>query len=147
MMLMSRRQCEQRLVSGDTRKQRTTSFPRLQTLQDQILGIVSIISGSLFEGFRKKRNKQERKWQQRSLFRPTRPRSGPCRGWNKRSFSFPYLSGELQTHDEIRLDSCSLTHHFVVLCERIRGRHRVPKRLLNNYKHHRWQRDGSRNHG
>lgn len=44
---------------------------------------------------------------------------------------FPaYLSGELQTHDEIRLDRCSLTRHFVVLCERIRGRHRVPKRLL-----------------
>lgn len=41
-----------------------------------------------------------------------------------------YLSGELQTHDEIRLDRCSLTRHFVVLCERIRGRHRVPKRLL-----------------
>lgn len=127
-------------MSGDTRKQRTTSgeFPRLQTfLQDQILGIITIISGSLFEGFRKKKKikkKQTNKNENGSSARFS-VRLVHARGRVKAKTSAPshfsaYLSGELQTHDEIRLDRCSLTRHFVVLCERIRGRHRVPKRLL-----------------
>lgn len=108
LMRQSRRQCEQRLVSGDTRKQRTTSgeFPRLQTfVQDQILGmILTIISGSLFEGFRKKvTNKKENGSSARFSVRLVH-----VRGRLKTKTSAPrfpaYLSGELQTHDEIRLD-------------------------------------------
>lgn len=123
-------------MSGDTRKQRTTSgeFPRLQTfLQDQILGIITIVSGSLFEGFRKKKkvtNKKENGSSARFSVRLVHARGRVKAKTSAPSCFSAYLSSELQTHDEIRLDRCSLTRHFVVLCERIRGRHRVPKWLL-----------------
>lgn len=132
MMLMSRRQCEQRLVSGDARKQRTTSFPRLQTFYrirfwgSSQSSAVLCLRVSEKKGTNKKENGSSARFSVRLVHargRVEAKTSAPSR-------SPAYLSGELQTHDEIRLDRCSLTRHFVVLCERIRGRHRVPKRLL-----------------
>lgn len=86
-------------------------------------------------GFQKKKKKKVTNKKENGSSARFSVRLVHARGRVKAKTSAPsrfsaYLSGELQTHDEIRLDRCSLTRHFVVLCERIRGRHRVPKRLL-----------------